>query len=93
VDDRADALGILQSDKTTLVLIECTREKPTEKFSTLAERANHLRKSLPIRAEVLPVVFTAARSLNPFIDTLRESRYDTVVDSALSMARQFANRS
>jgi hypothetical protein len=61
VDDRADALGIAQSNKTTLVLIECTREKPIEKFSTLAERANHLRKSLPIRAEVLPVVFTAAR--------------------------------
>jgi hypothetical protein len=42
-------------------LIECTREKPIEKFSTLAERASHLRKFLPIKAEVLPVVFTAAR--------------------------------
>lgn len=61
VDDRADALGIAQSDKATFVLIECTREKPIEKFSTLAERANHLRKFLPINAEVLPVVFTAAR--------------------------------
>jgi len=61
VSDRADALGIVQSDKTTLLLIECTREKPMEKFSTLAERANHLRKFLPIRSEVLPVVFTAAR--------------------------------
>jgi hypothetical protein len=61
VDNRADALGIFQSDKTTLLLIECTREKPIEKFSTLAERANHLRKFLPIKAEVLPVVFTVAR--------------------------------
>lgn len=61
VDDRADAFAILKSDKTTLVLIECTREKPIEKFSTLAERAGHLRKFLPIKAEVLPVVFTAAR--------------------------------
>ncbi len=30
------------------------------KFSTLAERAKHLRQSLQIKAEVLPVVFTAA---------------------------------
>jgi hypothetical protein len=63
VSDRADALGIVQSDKTTLLLIECTREKPIEKFSTLAERANHLRKFLPIDADVLPVVFTAARTV------------------------------
>ena len=42
-----------------LLLIECTREKPAEKFSTLAERANELRR-LQIRAEVLPIVFTAA---------------------------------
>jgi hypothetical protein len=63
VSDRADALGIVQSDKTTLLLIECTREKPIEKFSTLAARANHLRTFLPIDAEVLPVVFTAARTV------------------------------
>jgi|ERR1051326_1376185 hypothetical protein len=61
MEDRADALGIVQSDKTTLLLIECTREKPMEKFSTLAERANHLRKLLPIKAEVLAVVFTSAQ--------------------------------
>lgn len=61
MEDRADALGIVQSDKITLLLIECTREKPMVKFSTLAERANHLRKFLlPIKAEVLPVVVTAA---------------------------------
>jgi hypothetical protein len=60
VDDRADAVGIVQSDKSSvLLLIECTREKPAEKFSTLAERANELRR-LQIRAEVLPIVFTAA---------------------------------
>ena len=63
VGDRADALGLVRSEKTTLLLIECTREKPIEKFSTLAERANHLRKFLPIGAEVLPVVFTAARTV------------------------------
>lgn len=62
VEDRADAVSIIQSDKSTvLLLIECTREKPAVKFSTLAERANHLRRSLQIKAEVLPVVFTAAR--------------------------------
>lgn len=60
VHDRADALGVVQADKTTLLLVECTREKPMEKFSTLAERANHLRKFLPVKVDVLPVVFTAA---------------------------------
>jgi len=63
VNDRADVLGIVQSGKTTLLLIECTREKPIEKFSTLAERANHLRKLLPTDVEVLPIVFTAARTV------------------------------
>jgi hypothetical protein len=54
---RADAVGIVQSDKSSvLLLIECTREKPAEKFSTLAERANELRRSLQIKAEVLPIV-------------------------------------
>lgn len=38
----------------------------------------------------LRAVKAVRTSLNP---TLRESRHDTVVDSALSMARQFANRS
>lgn len=62
VEDRADAVAMIQSDKSTvLLLIECTREKPAVKFSTLAERANHLRRSFQIKAEVLPVVFTAAR--------------------------------
>jgi hypothetical protein len=62
VEDRADAVAIIQSDTSTvLLLIECTREKPSAKFSTLAERANHLRRSLQIKAEVLPIVFTAAR--------------------------------
>jgi hypothetical protein len=61
VVDRADAVGFAQSDGSTLVLlIECTREKPSEKFSPLAQRAIHLKKSLPVETEVLPVVFTAA---------------------------------
>jgi len=62
VDDRADAAAILESDKSTvLVLVECTREKPAMKFSTLAERAKHLSQSLKIKAEILPVVFTQAQ--------------------------------
>ncbi len=62
VVDRADAVGFAQSDGSTLVLlIECTREKPSEKFSPLAQRAIHLKKSLPVKTEVLPVVFTAAQ--------------------------------
>jgi len=51
VEDRADAVAVVQSDESTvLVLIECTREKPALKFSTLAERARHLKQSLPIKA-------------------------------------------
>ena len=62
VEDRADAAAIIQSDgSTVLLLIECTREKPAVKVSTLAARADHLRRSLQIEAEVLPIVFTAAR--------------------------------
>lgn len=59
--DRADAVGILRGTKSTLlVLIECTRERPAQKFSTVAERARHLRESLGTKTEVLPVVFTSA---------------------------------
>jgi hypothetical protein len=62
VADRADAVAIIRSDKSTvLLLVECTREKPMAKLSTLAERGNHLREYLHVKAEVLPVVFTAAR--------------------------------
>jgi len=61
VDDRADALGIAQSDKSDICVDRVHARKANREFSTLAERANHLRKFLPINAEVLPVVFTAAR--------------------------------
>lgn len=59
--DRADAAAVIQAgDSTVLLLIECTREKPREKFSALSTRADQVRRSLQIKAEVLPVVFTAA---------------------------------
>lgn len=61
VIDRADAVGFAQTDESMLLLlIECTREKPSDKFSQLSQRATHLKKSLPVSTEVLPVVFTAA---------------------------------
>ena len=59
VADRADAVAIIQSEKSTVILlIECTREMPIAKLSTLAGRAQHLRQYLQVKAEVLPVVFT-----------------------------------
>jgi hypothetical protein len=47
---------------TVLLLIECTREKPANKLSTLAERAKHLRQSLRIKTEVFPVLHAGADS-------------------------------
>jgi hypothetical protein len=73
VVDRADAVGFAESDQSTLLLlIECTREKPSEKFSPLAQRAAHLKKSLPVRTEVLPVVFTAAQVVESEVTTAAE---------------------
>ena len=62
--DRADAASVIQSDhSTSLLLIECVREKPDGKFSALAARALHLRKELKIGVEVVPVVFTPAQAV------------------------------
>jgi hypothetical protein len=62
--DRADAACVIQSEQsTTLLLIECVREAPDEKFSSLAARARHLREELKIELEVVPAVFTPARTV------------------------------
>jgi hypothetical protein len=66
--DRADAACVVHADHSTvLLLIECVRNKPDEKFSALAERSRHLKNDLQIAAEVIPVVFTAARAIEPEI--------------------------
>jgi hypothetical protein len=64
VGGRPDIAGVLLSTETPkLVLVgECTREKPTSKFSGLAERARELESACEGEAEVLPVVFTQAQT-------------------------------
>jgi hypothetical protein len=62
--DRPDAVGIILNEESvtaSILLIECAREKPAEKFSALAERARQLSASIPGKDEVVPVVFTPAR--------------------------------
>jgi hypothetical protein len=58
--DRPDAAALLGSEGSNNValLIECTREKPVEKFAPLTERAHQLVTSIGGDATVLPVVFT-----------------------------------
>jgi len=71
--DRADAACIMQSSRSTvLLLIECVRQKPDEKFSALAERARHLNKHLQVEAEVVPVVFTPAYIIESDITTANQ---------------------
>ena len=61
--DRADAAALIQSELLNLLmLIECVREKPDEKFSGLAERARHIAEKLQIE-NVLPLVFTPAQTV------------------------------
>jgi hypothetical protein len=62
--DRADGASVIETDHSiSLLLIECVRQKPDEKFSELAARARHLRTELKIAVEVVPVVFTPAQTV------------------------------
>jgi hypothetical protein len=60
VEGRPDlAAGVVTTGAARLVVLgECTREKPTEKFSGLRGRARELRETYPNQLRVLPVVFT-----------------------------------
>jgi hypothetical protein len=59
-DDRRPDIGaiLIRSDKKPLVLLaECTRERPIEKFSALRERASELSELLQNQADILSWVF------------------------------------
>ncbi|MGB7228462.1 MAG: hypothetical protein WBD26_11980 [Candidatus Acidiferrales bacterium] len=47
-----------------VLLVECTLEKPLEKFSGLAERAKQLQEQIDSEAVVLGLVFTRAQTVD-----------------------------
>jgi hypothetical protein len=55
-----------------VLLAECTLEKPSEKFSGLAERTKRLLEQLGEDTEVLPVVFTRADTVDSEKQQARE---------------------
>lgn len=60
-DDRRPDLAavLMRSEELPMVLLgECTRERPSEKFSALRERATELLELLQDQAAVLSLVFT-----------------------------------
>jgi hypothetical protein len=58
-DRRPDVAATLErKDKNPLILLgECTRERPTSKFSPLRERTRELAAMLQEQAEIIPLVF------------------------------------
>ena len=61
-------------EKNRVIFVgECTRERPAQKFSGLAERARELRASYAGEAEVLAVVFT--RAATTATETQQASEY------------------
>ncbi len=59
-DDRRPDLSITfdRNEKRPLVFLgECTRERPSAKFSPLKERARELAEMLQDQAEIIPLVF------------------------------------
>ena len=60
---RPDVAGYLeQGDRKVVIVGECTLEGPVRKLSGLVERAKELRDRYASEVEVLPVVFTRART-------------------------------
>src|SRR5207253_1678207 len=55
-----------------VVLAECTLEKPSEKFSGLAERTRQLQEQLGEETEILSVVFTRADTVDSEKQQARE---------------------
>jgi hypothetical protein len=73
-DARPDIGGLHVDEKNRVIFVgECTRERPAEKFSGLAERARELRASYAGEAEVLAVVFT--RAATTATETQQASEY------------------
>lgn len=60
-EGRPDAAGyVKEEDRGLIIVVECTLERPIDKFSGLAERAKELRDRYAGEAKVLPVVCTRA---------------------------------
>jgi hypothetical protein len=59
-DRRPDIAATLvrETGKPLVLLGECTRERPIEKFSALRERASELSELLQNQGDILPLVFT-----------------------------------
>jgi len=66
-----------------VLLAECTLEKPSEKFSGLAERAKQLREQLGEDTNVLAVVFTRADTVDSEKQQAREHGLIVVGQSEL----------
>jgi hypothetical protein len=64
IEGRPDvAAAVVTNGVVRLVVLgECTREKPTEKFSALRGRAQELRETYPNQLRILPVVFTPSHA-------------------------------
>jgi uncharacterized membrane protein len=60
---RSDAVGFYLEEPRILFLVECTRDKPNEKFSALRERSRLLGSAVASDALVVPVVATAASAV------------------------------
>ena len=62
--DRSDALAVFQEwdGRTVALLIECTRQKPSAKFTPLLSRSRDLRQQMQDDAEVLPTVFVTSEA-------------------------------
>ena len=87
---RADvAACLLEVGGQKLVVVgECTRERPEEKFSALAERARQLREHLADEVQILPVVFTPSQATEPQISQAAAHRIYLVGRSELEVLFQ-----
>jgi len=60
--DRPDAAAVANIEADPLILlIECTRENPSAKYSSLAERARQMSEKIGDRTRIIPLVFTPVR--------------------------------
>jgi hypothetical protein len=60
-NDRSDSAAVFQFEgKNLALLIECTRQKPANKFTPLLVRAKELETQLHGECEVVPIVFVTS---------------------------------
>jgi len=87
--DRPDAaaLTVPENSQSHVLLIECTREKPADKFAALAERTRQLSRAILDAAEVFGVVFTSVRVSDS--DLAAASEYGVWLAGADELAHLF----